>query len=400
MYALVGMRRGPAIVCLLAVAFALAAGPSATARAEQPAAAQPSEDERKAVAKAEVQAARAAFSSGEYQAAIAHYQAAMAILPAPKLHYNIAVCHQRLSVQAEAAEERTRQRDLAVESYNRYLEQNPRAEDRLEVAEIIRELGGVPVTMPSLKPLFDGDEQADASASQPADPGESQQPSDPQQQPSDSSSSPTEQSGASSKPPYYPSHGRFGLMFAGGYSPMIGTAEAIDAPIMSAVDLHGGGFIGKHRRFLLAASTMLFSGTTLRPNGLSFYGYSIGLLGQQTWVLGREGVQLSFGGVAALTGQGLNQREDVAPPLCRRGDGVQVASRTGGLFAPRFDLGILLGMRRRGAISLLVQPSFAVFGAGPTGEQCSEGQTPWTVLGVRQRWDLQLWAGAGYSFRF
>lgn len=390
------MRRGPALVCLLATA--LASGP--TAAAPEPDGGQPpdgpqaSDEQRKAAAKAEVQAARAAFSRGEYQAAIDHYEAAMAILPAPKLHYNIAVCHQRLSVQAEAAEDRTRERDLAVESYNRYLEQNPRAEDRLEVAEIIRELGGVPVTMPSLKPLFEGDSEGEAQP-QGTDP---EQPSAEQLEPATNPPAPQPPSPPKQRP--YPSHGRFGFMFAGGYSPMVGTAEAIDAPALFAIDMHGGGFIGPRRRFLLAAHTMLYSGATLSPNGFSFYGYSVGLTGQHTWVFGREGVQLSFGGVAALTGQGLSQREDVPPPLCSLGRGAQIAARTGGLVAPRLDLGILLGVRRRGAISLLVQPSFAFFGAGPRGEQCSDDETPWTVLGVRERWDFQLWAGAGYSFRF
>ncbi|HVI00092.1 MAG TPA: hypothetical protein VM869_15350 [Enhygromyxa sp.] len=390
------MRRAPALVCLLAIG--LAAGPIAAAPepdpGQPPDGTQASEAERKAAAKAEVEAARAAFSRGEYQAAIDHYEAAMAILPAPKLHYNIAVCHQRLSVEAAAAEDRTRERDLAVESYNRYLEQNPRAEDRLEVAEIIRELGGVPVTMPSLKPLFDGEGEGDGE--QPPDDSAEPEQSDPEP-PID----PTPpQPPSPRKQPPYPKHGRFGFMFAGGYSPMVGSADSIDAPGLFAIDMHGGGFIGPRRRFLLAAHTMLFSGATLRPDGFSFYGYSVGLVGQQTWVFGREGVQLSFGAVAALTGQGLNQREEVPPPLCSLGRGAQIAARTGGLLAPRFDLGILLGVRRRGAISLLVQPSFAVFGDGPRGEQCSSGQTPWTALDVRKRWDFQLWAGAGYSFRF
>jgi hypothetical protein len=384
------MRRGPALVCLLAVA--LTASPTAAS----PEPVDPDHEQRKAAAKAEVQAAREAFSRGDFQLAIDHYQAAMAILPAPKLHYNIGVCHQRLSVEAEAAEDRTRERDLAIESYNRYLEQNPRAEDRLEVAEIIRELGGVPVTMPSLKPLFEGDGE---QPSEPNDGAPDPEQPDPEQPDSDLEIEPAQPPAAPKQPPY-PSHGRFGMMFVGGYSPMIGSAEAIDAPGMFALDLHGGGFIGPRRRFLLAAHTMLFSGAALRADGFSFYGYSVGLLGQHTWVLGREGAQLSFGAVAGLTGQGLSQREDVPPPLCSLGGGAQIAARTGGLLAPRFDLGILLGVRRRGMISVLVQPSFAVFGEGPRGDQCSDGETPWKVVGVRENWDFQLWAGAGYSFRF
>jgi hypothetical protein len=388
------MRRGTALALGLAVALvgrATAAAPPQSERPESPPAVG-TDEERKAKAKEAVAAARAAFSQGEYQAAIDHYEAAMAILPAPKLHYNIGVCHQRLSLEATAAEDRTRERELAVESYNRYLEENPRAEDRLEVAELIRELGGTPVTMPALKPLFDGEEQPEQT-----DPAQTDPTQDEVETTDPVAVAPVQQP---KKPPPYPAHGRFGLMFVGGYSPQIARAAAVDAPAMIAIDLHGGGFLGPKRRFLLAVHTMLYSGATLRPNGFSFYGYSFGLLGQHTWVVGREGLQLSLGGVAAVTGHGLNQREDVPPPICSIARGAQIAGRTGGVFAPRFDLGILLGVRRRGMISFFVQPSFAVFGVGPRGDQCSDGETPWTTVGVEQRWQFQLWAGAGYSFRF
>jgi hypothetical protein len=374
--------RGHALAWWLVVV--RAASPEAGAQAD----ASGEIEQRKVAARAEVEGARAAFANGEYQAAIDHYERAMAILPAPKLHYNIGVCHQRLSLEADTAEARTHERDLAVESYNRYLEENPRADDRLEVAKTIRELGGTPVTMPTLKPLFEGDTTQDGDTESDIVPSEAV------------ASEPEQPITPPRKQPPYPSHGRFGVMLAGGFSPTMAAANAIDAPAMLALDLHAGGFLGPRRRFLLAAETMLYSGATLRPDGFSFYGYSVGLLGQQAWVVGREAAQLSFGGLLALTGQGLNQRENVPPPLCRAERGLQIAGRTGGVVAPRFDLGILLGLRRRGMFSVLVQPSFAVFGDGPRGDQCTDDQTPWTTLGVNRRWQFQLWLGVGYSMRF
>lgn len=373
------MGRGSAFASLLVIALASSAAAAAPPDATE---------QLKVAAKAEVAGARAAFSDGEFELAIEHYQAAMAILAAPKLHYNIAVCHQRLALTAEAAEQRTHQRDLAIESYNRYLQENPGADDRLEVAETIRELGGSPVTMPALKPLFEGDDQrADDHADVKVDGGEPDGPiAPPPAQPRP-------------KPPY-PDNGRFGIIVAGGYSPTMQSAKAIDAPGMIALDLHVGGFLGRRHRFLLAAQSMVYSGSTRQPDGFSFYGYTLGLLGQQTWVVGREAVQIGFGAVAALTGQGLNQRDNVPPPLCNTGAGAQIASRSGGLVAPRLDLGILVGARRRGMFSLLVQPSFAVFGDGRSGDQCVDGETPWTALNVRPRWQFQLWAGAGFGFRF
>jgi hypothetical protein len=301
------------------------------------------------------------------------------------------VCHQRLSLSADTPEERTRQRDLAIERYNLYLEQNPQAEDRLEVAQTIRDLGGTPVTMPGLKPLFEGDPEPGDGHD-----GTGQPPPTP---PIDAPAAPPQQ------PPSYPNHGRIGVLLVGGFSPSLSKAAAVDARGLFAVDVHGGGFVGKRHRFLLAAHTAVFIGATLNPDGLSFYGYSLGLSGQQTWalggVVGREAVQIGFGGLAALTGQGINEREDVPPPLCSVTDrGAQIANRTGALFGSRFDLGILMGARRRGMIGILLQPSLAVFGDGRSAAACQGDDTPWTVLGISRRLQFQLWAGAGFSLRF
>lgn len=388
------MRRSVIALLLASVA------PISVARAAPPEAAptQEQEDETKAAARNQVRAGSEAFQAGDYQAAIDHYEAAIALRPAPKLHYNIAVCHQRLSLSAETPEERTRQRDLAIERYNAYLEQNPQAEDRLEVAQTIRDLGGTPVTMPGLKPLFEGEPDAGGND------GTSETPSEtPSEPPSETPSDPPAE--PPPKPPAYPNHGRFGVLLVGGFSPGLSKAQAVDARGLFAVDFHGGGFVGPRRRFLLAAHAALFTGATLNPDGLSFYGYSLGLLGQQTWalggVVGREVVQIGLGGLAALTGQGINERENVPPPLCSITDrGAQIANRTGALFASRFDLGILMGARRRGMIGILVQPSFAVFGDGPTAAACQADETPWTVLGIHRRYQFQLWFGAGFGLRF
>jgi hypothetical protein len=378
------MRRSAMGFGLLAVLLT-----SVVAHAAPPEDAAPVEDPNKEAARTEVRTASAAFQAGDYQTAIDHYEAALALRPAPKLHYNIAVCHQRLSLSAEASEERARQRELAIDRYNTYLEQNPQAEDRLEVAQTIRDLGGTPVTMPGLKPLFEG--SVETPADPPIDPPV-EPPIDPPVEPP-------------AKPPPYPHHGRFGVLLVGGFSPALSKAAAVDAPGLFALDLHGGGFVGKRRRFLLAAHTAVFTGATLRADGLSFYGYSVGLLGQQTWalggVVGREAVQIGFGGLAALTGQGINERTNVPPPLCSVTDrGAQIANRTGAVFAPRFDLGILMGARRRGMIGILVQPSFAVFGDGRSAAACQADETPWTVLGLHRRFQFQLWVGAGFGLRF
>lgn len=390
-------RSGIGLSALLASVAALSVARAAPPP-EDTAAAPPSEDEIKTAARLEVRAGSEAFQAGDYQSAIDHYEAAIALRPAPKLHYNIAVCHQRLSLSAATPEERTRQRDLAVERYNAYLEQNPQAEDRLDVAQTIRDLGGTPVTMPGLKPLFEGEPEphGDGTGETPGSPPVADPPID---APIDAPAAPPRE------PPPYPHHGRFGMLLVGGFSPELSNARAVDAPGLFAVDFHGGGFVGKRHRFLLAAHTAVFTGATLNPDGLSFYGYSLGLLGQQTWalggVVGHEAVQIGVGGLAALTGQGINERQDVPPPLCSVTDrGAQIANRTGAVLAPRFDLGILMGARRRGMIGILLQPSFAVFGDGRTAAACQGDDTPWTVLGIHRRFQFQLWIGAGFGLRF
>jgi tetratricopeptide (TPR) repeat protein len=73
-------------VCLLAVLVAL------------PAAAAPIDDAKKAFAEG-----KAAFERGEYEKALAAYQRANMILPAPNLYYNIGATYERLGRYQEAA---------------------------------------------------------------------------------------------------------------------------------------------------------------------------------------------------------------------------------------------------------------------------------------------------------
>ena len=386
----------------LALGFALLTGPGLVAASPEPDASA-SEAERKRAAKAEVVLGSEAFSAGDYATALRHYEAAMAILPAPKLHYNIGVCHQRLSLAAETPEARTLERDLAIESYNAYLEQNPQADDRLEVAETIRELGGTPVTMPDLKSVFDSEApsavEPEAGDGEPeVEPTETEPGPEPEREPEPD---PELEDRLQTPPPPPPTHGRVGINLLGGYSPNLARAELVDAPGLFAFEFYGGGMLGPRRRFLLSAYTQLYIGATLETGGFGLSGYSLGLLGQHNWVVGKDKLLLGLGGVAALTGQALGARDIVeGAPSCRLESDNVAAQRSGALLAPRFDLGLLMGPNRRGMLGLVVMPSFAVWGNGPAGIECGTGMTPWTALGLRQRWHFQLWAGAGFSFRF
>ena len=381
---------------LLSAALVGSLGFTPLARAAPPDAADAETPEQaKQRARAEVRTASTAFSEGDYATAIVHYEAAMAILPAPKLHYNLGVCHQRLSLEAESSEQRTRERDLAIQSYNTYLEQNPRAEDRLEVAELIRELGGTPVTMPALKPLFEDEPEPEPEA-----PDTSPAPTQTDAAPAEPATPPDPPPAA--PPPPLPRHGRFGVNLLGGYSPGFAGAALLDARALFATELYGGGMLGPKRRFLLSAHTLLYFGLGGGQNAglaLPVAGYSLGLLGQQNWTTAGQRLLLGVGLSAALTGQSVGVREDVEAQSCSL-DTLSTARRSGGAFGSRFELALLIGPHRRAHLSAILSPTIAVFGDGPLGETCEAGETPWTALGLRQRWQLQLWGGGGFGFRF
>ena len=365
-------------------------------------------------ARTEVSTASAAFAAGDYATALVHYQAALALLPAAKLHYNIAVCHQRLALAAETSAERTRQRDLAIDSYNRYLAANPRATDRLEVAATIRKLGGRPVTQPALlDPVFDTPPSAVTEADEEDDDDELDDDDDELDDEDDDEldeegddeldddDDELDEEGDDDGKPYLPHHGRFGVSLTFGLSSDLIDATAVDGRLLVGIDLHGGGFVGRKRRFLIAAHTALYSGAFDSNEDFTLGGYSVGLMFLQTWTLGlnKRGM-VGFGGLAALTGQSIRPSDDAVPPLCSDNSGTALANRTGGLFSPRLEVSVLAGARRRSLFTLLVQPGFTVYGPGPSSELCPPGQTPLTIVGVERRWEFLFFAGIGYAFRF
>jgi tetratricopeptide (TPR) repeat protein len=370
-------------------ALALGSAPALAGPPEGPAV--DPEADTKALAKAEVVAAIAAFEVGDYALALVHFEAAMALRPSPKLHYNIAVCHQRLSLQTDDPEARTRHREQAIDSYNLYLEQNPEAEDRREVAAIVRELGGTPVINTPIKPVFEAPDPPEPDPPEP-EPVPDELPPDAVDGQLDPPPLP--------KPPPPPNHGRFGVTLGLGLgSSLVGNRD-IAARGLFMLDLHGGGFVGPKRRFLLAAVSTVYTGASLRTDRLSFWALHLGLLGEQQWVVANERLAIGLGGSIGSAHQTVLQGVNAAPPICTVGNNSQVAGRNGAHFAARLDLALLVGQRRRGMLMVLLQPTFDVFGPPKNGESCQPGQSPWDALNVRERWQFLMFAGAGYSLRF
>jgi hypothetical protein len=162
--------------------------------------------------------------------------------------------------------------------------------------------------------------------------------------------------------------GRIGINLLGGYNPILEAHDEVAGQGLLGVELLDGGMLGAKRRILLAAHVNVLVGVAV-PVRLPFSGYSVGLLGQQNWVLGRRDQFLvGVGGIVAVTGQKLGIREIGGMThsyFCDIGSETATARRMGGLLSPRFEFAILFGPRRRGMSSLGVEPSFAIFGDGP-----------------------------------
>jgi tetratricopeptide (TPR) repeat protein len=82
------------------------------------------EDPDQDIARAHYQKGQAAYSAGDFRAALAEFEKARVALPLPELDFNVARCHDRLEHWAEAAA-----------AYQRYLDKRPNAPDAADVRQ-------------------------------------------------------------------------------------------------------------------------------------------------------------------------------------------------------------------------------------------------------------------------
>lgn len=115
-----GHRRGEA-PCLAGVVLLLLLSLAAA-----PARAELSNAQR---AQPHVDSAQAAFNERDYETALREFQAARALVQEPMLTYNIALCQERLGQLRDA-----------IDSYNRYLREEPEADNAEDVREHIEDL--------------------------------------------------------------------------------------------------------------------------------------------------------------------------------------------------------------------------------------------------------------------
>lgn len=355
-------------------------------------------------AAAAVEAAAQAFAAGDWARALGHFERAMALRPAAKLHYNIGVCRQQLMQAArergDAAEE-AGQAAAAVASFNAYLREVPAAEDRAEVEEMVRGLGGTPLTQPRLKPIPPPRVEP-AETAEPAATAEQDKLPEPDKPPEPG---PVEVPGGgvvpgAPEPPRteFRPQGRVGASLGLLAEPQVGLAR-LDGAVQGLVIGRIGGFTGARGRVYLGASLMVSaagnSGTgkpALTMQTLSFDAEYNHPLGQ-----GRR-VELVLGGFASGAREGLRTREGQALPTCAaRSTGTLASQRGGGGAGGRVGLLVLLGARRNHEISVRISTAILGFGAGTATSGCAP--RPFAEVDV-PRARLVIVSDAGYAFRF
>jgi len=384
----------------------IAMAPNSRATAEPASTASPNDTDeaREALARA-----REATRARDYQAAIEHYEHALRLQPSPKLHFNVAVCHhQLLGEQAQGSPPYEEHRAAAVASYNRYLQAAPRAEDREDVAAMVRALGGTPIT--------DNPEPWTIELVEPGDVPDPPGFDDTwDAQPLDSAAKALDEENVDNvkpRPTPRPSpkavgpRGRLGV-----FLPILLTnprklaASDLLRPVPAlGMGLRGGGFLGPRRRVSLGGELAL---TTQATSAQSRYRLSSAYLGVQIEYhhpLGTEGrFEIGADGVIGLGSQALVHDGDQR----LRCSNNREASRRNGLWASsRLFFAALLGKRRNHELSARIGPGIAAFAAGsrvsqdPDGITCEGEPTAFETFGLPEGAALVVSFDLGYAPRF
>lgn len=396
----------------------LSGAPSAHAGAAPSA---PQEDA--AAARAAVAAGRKAAAAGDFATALARFEEALALRPAPSLHFNIAVCHHNLMLAAAPGTEAYEAyRRAAIEAYGRYLDASPDAEDRASVDATIEELGGRSKTAdtPWVIERIDPDDVPVApslrDAPEPVDPVSSPAAVGPTPRPP-AKGEPADPHASATAPPSR--HvGRIGLFVPvtlanlGQLARGTDDAAAAGLPAMRAVPgiglgLRGAAMLGARRRVAVGGELW----ATGQP--ISSRAQPVLVIGtisptvEYGHPLARGRLEIGGGGGLGIMLQTLRYVGDTPPP-CSVSERGALSTRPGALLSGRFSLSALLGPRQNHELSLRISPGIAGFGPGTrakdddaaTGPLCSERSTPFQSLGLSGRAALVVMIDLGYAPRF
>ncbi len=363
--------------------------------------------------------AREAIRAHDYQVALRHYHEALRLQPAPKLHFNIAVCHHRLMAAAEPGSARyEEQRAAAVDAYNHSLEASPGAEDVAEVEALIVALGGTPFTQnpePWTIELVEPDEVPDAprldddapAEDDPAPPTHGDDAWGPSPDPTPEQS--PEPAPPPDKVPLVNPRGRVGV-----FIPVImatpgalARSEGVDALPMIGLGLRGEGFLGVTRRIALggelAGVFQPADDATLHRLGTGYVGVTL------EYRHPLAGGRFEIGGGALVGGgtQAVRFSGDPTLPCSVHARGSEEASRRNGMWAnARLYLAALLGQRRNHELSLRLGPGLGAFSSGTVadlvedGRSCEGSPSAFEQLGLPRGAALVVSIDLGYAPRF
>ena len=362
-------------------------------------------------AAAAVKAGARAFEAGDHARALAEFERALALRPAPKLHFNIGACHEQLMLAArtrgDAAAESTH-RAAAVEAFRAYLREKPEAEDWGEVAARVIALGGSPLTPTQLKPIPPPRSEPAGATPGPAEefppppvPVEGAPAAPPAEPPAEpyaeatpgpaGEAAPT--AGSPEPAPIRP-RGRFGGAFGLLAAPQL-DATRLDGAWQGSLAVRLGGFVGARRRVYLGGSGLLAAAGTSDAARLGLHTQAVTADVEYAHPVGRaKRVGLVVGGFLVGAREVLRARAGQDAGTCAAG--AKVASQRGGGGAGgRLGLLVLLGARQNHELG--VRLSSAVLGFGKGTASCEP--RPFADLDV-PRTRLVVHVDTGYSFRF
>ncbi len=355
-----------------------------------------SDGSQRVKATAAVRRAQAAFQAGKYTAAIADFTEANNLRPAAKLEYNIGICHQRLHHQALEAGEREAEKkhaDAAIDAFNRYLKARPTSEDRAAVEDLIRSLGGTPITSAALKPAPDQEKHVPGPIEAPVAASESGESVEP---PPAATSDETE--------PPATAHlglprGSFAASFGLWFQPQLNAHATVEAASMIHLSLRGGVHLGARRRLFAGAGIGLAGGGKEHPQTkLGATALALDGLAGLRLPLGKgDRIVLPITAIIGTTREVLRTRNNMSTPTCSKGSGSQVGVHWGARLGARIGALVLLGPRRAHGLLFDLDVSASIYGKGSLAAGCE--LSPFEVLGLPPVRAI-IGTSLGYNFRW
>lgn len=396
------VRRAASIVAAATIA---AAAPRLVAAATF--AAPAPDDADKAAARKAAEAAAAAFAAGDFAGALARFEEAMALRPNPKLHYNLGVCHQRLTRDAAArgdSDAEARHAAAAIDAFNAYLRDNPDAADRVAVETLVQDLGGTPSTRPQLRdPLAPLPVAPNSTPT--TSPGPLPKPYDPPDATPATPPAPIAPIAPTTPPEPPLPRGYLGAATGLVTQPQLVDTAGLDGAYQGLLLLRGGARLGKRRGLELGAQIWLAlpAQTDVTKLALSTQALIVDI-GYAVRLGPNRRLELPLGLELGLAREGLRVRTGQPLPACAaHTSGTLVSARPGGMAGGRLGLAVLVGPRRNHEIGMHIHLAFLGFGPGSAATTCEDPSStlerPFAAAGIA-RTRLVLSTSLGYAFRF